>query len=53
MEEDEDATDATVVPSNKVANLVEEAGEVITEASGERTTTKLEEDATWDLPPEL
>ena len=35
---DKDATDATVVPSNEVANLEKEAGVTVTEASGEKTT---------------
>ena len=52
-EEDEDATNATVVLGNASTNLVEEAGVAIVEASRERTTEEPEEDVVRDLPPEF
>ena len=52
-EEDEDAAKATVVLGKEVANLVEEAGRTVAEASGERTVEEPGEDTGEDVAQDL
>ena len=57
LEENEDAADAIVVSSNEAANLVEEVGITVVEASVEKTAKEpgedTREDVNQDPPPEL